>query len=112
MKHVTPAAVAVLLLLGPQAVLAFDCLVLNQLPVQIDRPGKYCLDQSHDMVLSGGEAAITILASDVDLDLRGHTLRNPVYEGGLCDAGYRSQPAVGISVFEARNVRLHNGALR
>lgn len=103
---------ATTLLLAAQSGLATDCQVLTNLPVEIDQPGKYCLDRSHDLALSGSDAAILILASDVELDLRGHTLRNPVYEGGLCDAEYRPQPTVGISVFEARNVRIHNGALR
>jgi len=103
---------AATLLFAAQYALASDCQVLTTLPAEIDTPGKYCLDRSHDLALGDSDAAITILASDVELDLRGHTLRNPVYKGGLCNAEYQSQFSIGISVFEARNVRVHNGALR
>lgn len=94
------------------AALAFDCQILKAFPAEIDRPGKYCLDQSHDLALSGNEAAISIRASDVELDLRGHTLRNAAFVWGTCDPEYLGEATIGVSVFEARNVKVHNGALR
>ena len=100
------------LLVTAQSALAWDCQILKAFPAEIDRPGKYCLDQSHDLALTGNDAAISIIANDVDLDLRGHTLRNPSFDSGACDAEYAAEPTIGINVFEARNVRIHNGALR
>jgi nitrous oxidase accessory protein NosD len=105
-------SIPVFLLFAAQAVAAFDCQILNAFPAQIDRPGKYCLDQSHELALGAGDAAILILANDVELDLRGHTLRNPAFEGGSCNAEWLGEPSIGVHVFEARNVLVHNGALR
>jgi hypothetical protein len=104
--------IAALLSALTPAALAFDCQILKAFPAEIDRPGKYCLDQSHDLALTGNDAAISILANDVELDLRGHSLRNPVFEGGTCNPEYVDEPTVGISVYESRNVKVHNGALR
>jgi hypothetical protein len=71
----------------------------------IRRPGKYCLDQDYEFECSifahgcGGKM-ISIRASNVDLDLRGHTLRM---------SGTRGYTGVwGLG----QNIRVHNGRIQ
>lgn len=89
-----------------------DCQVLTSFPIEIDQRGSYCLDRDHEVDVSGSNYAIAISASDVELDLRGHTLHNPVFLSGLCRDDNIDSAGVGIRIFEARNVRVTNGALR
>lgn len=103
---------AIVLLGAAQSTLAQNCQVLDQFPVEIDRPGRYCLDRSHDLELQGNEAAVAIRANDVDFDLAGHTLRQAVFEWGPCNPEFSGEPSIGVLVFESRNVKVHNGALR
>lgn len=106
------ALAALLLMSTTQAALAGNCQILEQLPVEIDSSGTYCLDRDHDVDIRGGDFAIAVTASDVELDLQGHTVRNPIFRPGLCQAGNIADAGTGIRVFEARNVRIHGGALR
>jgi len=109
---VTRIAIATGLLGLAHSALAQDCQVLDRFPVEIDRSGNYCLDQTHDVDVTSGYAAILITASDVDLDLRGYTLRNPTFFDEFCDASNINDRGTGIRIVEARNVRIHDGALR
>jgi parallel beta-helix repeat protein len=68
-------------------------------PTVITRPGHYVLGFS--FASAGAGAAIEIRASDVTLDLDGHTLTGP---GGKI--------GVGVLVAGATNVRVSGGALR
>ena len=111
-KIIAHTTIAVGLLGLAQSAFAQDCQVLDQFPAEIDRPGKYCIDQSHDVELTGNAAAIAIRADDVDLDLAGHTLRQGAFRSGACNPEFIEEPTIGVLIFESRNVKVHGGALR
>jgi hypothetical protein len=67
-------------------------------PTVITRPGVYTV--AREFTGPEAEAAIVIAASDVTLDLAGHTLTGA---GGL--------GTTGVRVLGARNVRVHGGGL-
>jgi len=79
--------------LAPNAVVG-----TNARPFTISAPGSYVLDRSLDARYGG--PAVRIRASDVTLDLAGHTLRGP---GG--------RQGVGILIEGASNVRVFDGHL-
>lgn len=83
-------------------VLQWDRDVPGKPALVISHPGKYCLRQGHlsecpPLAGDCGGYLIEIRASNVDLDLRGNTLR----VSGTCDRG-------GIWV-SGRNIRIYNG---
>lgn len=113
-KFIARTTIAIGLLGLAHSAIAQDCQVIDQFPAEIDRPGKYCLDRSHFLELTGNEIALAIHASDVFLDLRGHTLSNPTVadSGQQCDLNYTDSPTTGIYVHEAINVTIRGGSLR
>jgi polygalacturonase len=66
--------------LGNCAVIQWDRTAFAHPYLPIDRPGKYCIDQDYHLRCingagsCGGGSLIEIMANDVDLDLKGHTL--------------------------------------
>ncbi len=86
-------------------VLQWDREKFNKPVMGIFRPGKYCLDQDYEFecsIFNHGCAGkmIEIRASNVDLDLRGHTLRM---------SGTRGYVGVwGLG----QNIRVHNGRIQ
>jgi putative cofactor-binding repeat protein len=86
-------------------VLRWDRKTSSRPSMGIRRPGKYCLDQDYEFECSifahgcGGKM-ISIRASNVDLDFRGHTLRM---------SGTRGYTGVwGLG----QNIRVHNGRIQ
>ena len=91
---------------GPDGceVLQWDRKAFGKPSMGISRPGKYCLDQDYEFECSifehgcGGKF-ISIRASNVDLDFRGHTLRT------TGTRGYTGVWGLG------QNIRVHNGRI-
>jgi len=91
--------------------LAQDCQVIDQFPVEINEPGKYCLDRSHMVNLNQSESAIHVKSSHVELDFRGYTIANPNKD--LLCRNDRTEPSI-IGVFvddDQHNVRVTGGSL-
>jgi hypothetical protein len=79
-----------------------QCTAVSAVPAIIDTPGVYCLTADLEFAPPLG-AAIRIEASDVLLDLNGHTLSGP---------GASGTQAYGILADERANVRVRNGVVR
>jgi hypothetical protein len=77
-----------------------DCVEISALPFHINAPGVYCLKQA----LSAGRSAIIIAASDVVVDLNGHTIT--FTEVGAIQMGDSGQSKSNVTV---RNGTLRNG---
>lgn len=80
-----------------------NCEEIATLPAVISQPGVYCLKKNFAVNLTDG-AAIEVMASNVTIDFNGFKIGNlPAGEETL---------AMGVSVFERRNVVLRNGNFR
>ena len=82
-------------------VLQWDRNARSKLSLDISRPGKYCLDQDYESFCSPFEhgcpgPVIDIRASNVDVDLRGHTV---------------SASGTGVSGY-GQNIRIHHGHIK
>ena len=73
----------------------------------IDEPGKYRV-MNDLLACPFAEGGVIILASDVTLDLRGHTISCELDPAGLIPAG---GVIVGWFVGGVQNVRIHNGTV-
>ncbi len=80
-----------------------QCTAISVVPTTINTAGHYCLTKNLSYKQNAGDA-ISILANDVVLDLGGYKLDNM--------KAARSTSAVGIAVFERRNVTIRNGVVR
>lgn len=80
-----------------------NCVEIATLPAVISQPGVYCLKKNFSLSMSDG-IAIEVLASNVTIDFNGFKIGNmPAGEETL---------AMGVGVFERRNVVLRNGNFR
>ncbi|SMH42720.1 right-handed parallel beta-helix repeat-containing protein [Mesorhizobium australicum] len=80
-----------------------NCVEIAALPAVISEPGVYCLKKNFSVSLAD-DVAIAVLASNVTIDFNGFKIGNmPAGEETL---------AVGVGVFERRNVVLRNGNFR
>ncbi len=80
-----------------------NCVEIAALPAVISEPGVYCLKRNVSLSMSDG-IPIEVLASNVTIDFNGFKIGNmPAGEETL---------AMGVGVFERRNVVLRNGNLR
>lgn len=86
------------------------CLPVVRAPAVLDRPGNYCLLRNLETDLSSG-AAVTITASNVDLDLDGFTIGNRT-DRGACVNGNEDNPTVGIRATGANNVTIQGGTVQ
>lgn len=75
-----------------------DPKVISKVPVIISKPGKYCVNK--ELVYKGCDAAITIAANNVTLDL------------GNNDLILRHSTATGIAVLNVREVLIKNDAIK
>ena len=82
-----------------------DCTEITALPATIADAGKYCLAQDFT-VNSTSIKAITIDANDVELDCRGHTIRNLAMSDHGTSEGIFSYDRNSISV---RNCKIQGG---
>ncbi|GAA0723252.1 right-handed parallel beta-helix repeat-containing protein [Dokdonella soli] len=80
---------------------SYQCNSINYVPFTISAPGSYCLTGDLTSTATGTNAAITIAADHVQLDLNGHSLIGP---GG--STGY------GIYAIGHSDLSVRNGALR
>jgi hypothetical protein len=81
-----------------------DCVPLS-IPATITRSGTYCLTQNFRTTLvAARSAAITVNASNVVVDLAGHTIDNR-------GAGAATQ-AIGVWAEDRQNITVRNGTLR
>lgn len=87
------------LVLGLADTVAADGTVtpINAIPFQISNSGRYCLTQSVDGV--AGMNGITIVASNVELDLNGFSIRGKIDSGS------------GVVAAQNANVRIKNGSI-
>jgi len=88
---------------------ARDCDRINRAPVEIDRPGNYCLARDLETDLGRGPA-ILITASNVTLDLAGRTLGNRTSDGA-CLNGNQDNQTVGIRAVGANNLTIIGGTI-
>lgn len=79
------------------------CTPILALPTLITQSGIYCLTSDFSLALASG-SAITVNASNVVLDLNGHTIDN-------LSAGAGTN-ANGVNGYQRRNVVVKNGTLR
>lgn len=92
-----------------QTVIA-KCQVIDRVPATITKSGNYCLNQTLESQQDSGPA-ILVLANNVNLNLRGHSLSNRLASDGFCLNANADDPTIGIQVVAATNVRIRNGQL-
>lgn len=106
---IVPGFVVTLLTVSPGAAGAetIDCKVLRSLPVVISSPGIYCLARNLQTAQATG-IAIEVDASDVVVDLNGHTL-----DGSAAGPATNTDGIASSSGPSARtNVTIKNGTIR
>ena len=84
------------------------CTPVATLPATITAPGIYCLTSDFSISLAGWAGAITINASDVVLDLNGHTITN--VPRGL--PGTATGGAYGVVAYYRKNITIKHGTIR
>ncbi|MEX2500390.1 MAG: hypothetical protein WD397_16105 [Wenzhouxiangellaceae bacterium] len=87
-----------------------NCDKINRAPIEIDKPGNYCLSRNLETDLDRGPA-IRITASNVTLDLAGFTLGNRTADGA-CLNGNEDSPTAGIVARGANNVTIRGGTVQ
>lgn len=82
------------------------CTTISSLPATISSSGSYCLQDNLSYIQTGN--AITINASNVELDFNGQTISGPHADGPTSNAGGYAV----ISGLSLNNIRIKNGTIK
>jgi hypothetical protein len=86
-----------------------DCIPISSVPYTISQSGSYCVTADLAVALSDNQQAITVLASDVDIDFQGHLIQNTA-TASTWTAGVQLRSWMSANNV-VNNVTVHNGLL-